>query len=310
MTSKTRTLVGLAVAGAAGSPLAADAAVYAVTLTQALTYANNSQFGSACNFSSSTSTWTYDDVSGLLKQTGGVYNLRVSVGPSTLYRTSITGLIIGNGQLATASSYVCAEGNFGATVNASICGNYSFGSNFLDESATSWGPGTEFSRTLGGDDAAAGVIQNLDRFHGMTTVSFNPAPGGTLVLTNKSCTGTCQPGGNNFGHQWTFGNIQLIPDADGDTVLDVVDNCTAVANAGQCDSDGDGYGNACDADLNDNGAVNAQDTTLYRQQLGQPSVGPAFNAADLNCNGVVNAQDSTLFRQLLGKPPGPSGLVP
>ncbi len=191
---------------------AADAAVYAATLTQALTYANNAPYGSACNFSSSTSTWTYDDVSGLLTQTGGTYNLRVSTGPSTLYRTTITGLIIGNGQLAAANSYVCTEGNFGVTVGASICGNYSLGANFLDESATSWGPGTDYSRTFGGDDYAAGPQQNLDRFHGMATVSFDP--GGTLVLTNKSCTGSCPPGGYNFGHQWTFGNLQLIEDAD------------------------------------------------------------------------------------------------
>jgi hypothetical protein len=286
----------------------ADAAVYSATLTQALTYAERSQFGSACNFSSSTSTWTYDDVSGLLRQTGGVYNLRVSSGPSTLYRTSITGLVVGNGQLATANSYVCTEGNFGASVGASICGNYQFGANFLNDSTTSWGPGTAFSRTLGGDDYAAGAIQNLDRFHGMYTVSFDP--GGTLVLTNKSCTGTCQPGGNNFGHQWTFGNLQLIEDADGDGVVDVVDNCAQVANPGQCDSDADGYGNHCDADLNGNGATNAQDTVIFRSQLGGASSGPAYNAADLNCNGAVNAQDTTLFRQLLGRPPGPSGTVP
>ncbi len=286
----------------------ADAAVYSATLTQALTYANNSPFGSACNFSSSTATWTYDDVSGLLTQTGGNYNLRVSTGPSTLYRTSITGLIIGNGQLATASSYVCTEGNFGATVGASICGNYYLGDNYIDESTTTWGPGTAYSRTLGGDDYAAGPTQNIDRFHGMTTVSFSP--GGTLVLTNKSCTSTCPPGGYNFGHQWTFANFQLIEDSDGDGVVDVVDNCRQVPNASQCDSDGDGYGNHCDADLNNNGTVNAQDTTLFRQQLGKSSAGPAYNPADLNCNGAVNAQDTVLFRQLLGKPPGPSGLVP
>ncbi|MBL8201979.1 MAG: thrombospondin type 3 repeat-containing protein [Chromatiales bacterium] len=285
-----------------------DAAVYSATLTQALTYANNAPFGSACNFSSSTATWTYDDVSGVLTQTGGEYNLRVSSGPSTLYRTLITGLVIGNGQLATANSYVCIEGNFGATVGASICGNYYLGGNYIDESTTGWGPGTAYSRTLGGDDYAAGTPQNLDRFHGMYTVSFTP--GGTLVLTNKSCTGTCPPGGNNFGHQWTFGNLQLIEDADGDGVVDVVDNCAQVANPSQCDSDGDGYGNHCDADLNNNGATNAQDTTLFRQQLGQPSAGPAYNAADLNCSGAVNAQDTVRFRQLLGKPPGPSGQVP
>lgn len=306
--AKDTTLAAAVVASLGMTAGGADAAVYSATLTQALTYANNSPYGSACNFSSSTSTWTYNDATGLLTQTGGTYNLRVSSGPSTLYRTSITGLIIGNGQLATANSYVCTEGNFGATVGASICGNYHFGANYLDESSTSWGPGTAYSRVFGGDDYAAGTAQNLDRFHGMTTVSFTP--GGTLVLTNKSCTGTCPPGGYNFGHQWTFSNLQLIEDADADGVVDVVDNCSVAANPGQCDSDGDGYGNQCDADLNNNGAVNAQDTTLFREQLGQTATGPAWKTADLNCSGAVNAQDTTLFRQLLGKPPGPSGQVP
>ncbi|MBN8279839.1 MAG: hypothetical protein J0M16_04455 [Gammaproteobacteria bacterium] len=100
------------------------------------------------------------------------------------------------------------------------------------------------------------------------------------------------------------------PDTDGDGVPDPADNCTLVPNASQCDSDGDGYGNRCDGDLNNNGFTNAQDTTLLRQQLGQPSPPPAYNEADLNCNGFVNAQDVTLFRSLLGAPPGPSGVAP
>ncbi len=101
-----------------------------------------------------------------------------------------------------------------------------------------------------------------------------------------------------------------IPDADGDGVADAVDSCLNVANASQCDSDGDGFGNRCDGDLNNNGATNAQDTGLFRAQLGQPSPATGRNKADLNCNGAVNAQDTGLFRQLLGAPPGPSGLAP
>jgi len=99
-------------------------------------------------------------------------------------------------------------------------------------------------------------------------------------------------------------------DTDGDARGNACDNCRLLANntagpTAQCDSDGDGFGNRCDGDLNNNNSTNAQDTTLFRQQLGQPSVGPLFNKADLNCSGSVNAQDTTLFRQRLGQAPGP-----
>lgn len=92
-------------------------------------------------------------------------------------------------------------------------------------------------------------------------------------------------------------------DADGDGLPDLQDNCPALANASQCDSDSDGHGNHCDVDLNNDGIVNAQDTSQFRLQLGQPSVAPTYNKADLNCNGAVNAQDNNLFRRLLETPP-------
>jgi hypothetical protein len=113
----------------------------------------------------------------------------------------------------------------------------------------------------------------------------------------------------DYGAAWQI-TPQLQTDTDGDGIADSVDNCAQVANASQCDSDGDGYGNRCDGDMNNSGSTNAQDTTMYRQQLGQPSVGPGYNEADLNCSGAVNAQDTVIFRTLLGYPPGPSGLAP
>jgi len=100
------------------------------------------------------------------------------------------------------------------------------------------------------------------------------------------------------------------PDTDGDGVPDGSDNCTLLANPGQCDSDGDGYGNRCDADLNNNGVTNAFDTPLFRAQIGMPSVAPIYNAADLNCNGSVTSFDTPILRALLGAPPGPSGVAP
>lgn len=98
-------------------------------------------------------------------------------------------------------------------------------------------------------------------------------------------------------------------DTDGDGVPDVTDNCILIANPGQCDSDGDGFGNHCDADLNNNLYTNAQDYLDLREQMGGPSVAPVYNIGDLNCNGWVNGQDYILFRQLIGPPPGPSGMA-
>jgi len=98
-------------------------------------------------------------------------------------------------------------------------------------------------------------------------------------------------------------------DTDGDGRGNMCDNCRLLANntgpEAQCDSDGDGFGNRCDGDLNNNGATNAFDTPLFRQELGQPSLPPAYNKADFNCNGSVNAFDTPIFRSLLGAPPGP-----
>lgn len=52
-------------------------------------------------------------------------------------------------------------------------------------------------------------------------------------------------------------------DSDGDGVLDCVDNCPAIANAGQADTDGDGIGDACEeveeADADDDGVADDVD---------------------------------------------------
>ncbi|MEO7387382.1 MAG: thrombospondin type 3 repeat-containing protein [Gammaproteobacteria bacterium] len=107
-----------------------------------------------------------------------------------------------------------------------------------------------------------------------------------------------------YDSKQTATTFTVAMDTDGDTVPDPIDNCPLVPNPTQCDSDNDGFGNHCDGDLNNNGFTNAQDTTLFRAQLGLPSNPPLYNQADLNCNGFVNSQDTTLFRQRLGKPSG------
>jgi hypothetical protein len=100
------------------------------------------------------------------------------------------------------------------------------------------------------------------------------------------------------------------PDADADGVADVLDNCTLVANPGQLDTDNDGYGNICDADLNNSGTVTTADYGLLRSVLGQAATASATAAnADMNGSGTVTTADYGLLRARLGTTPGPSGLA-
>ncbi len=97
----------------------------------------------------------------------------------------------------------------------------------------------------------------------------------------------------------------LAVDSDGDGVDDIDDNCSEVANADQRDSNGDGFGNVCDADLNNDLIVNVIDLGILK--------GVFFTAdadADSNGDGIVNAVDLGAMRNQFFGPPGPGPVVP
>ncbi|MFK8016790.1 MAG: thrombospondin type 3 repeat-containing protein [Gammaproteobacteria bacterium] len=89
-------------------------------------------------------------------------------------------------------------------------------------------------------------------------------------------------------------------DTDGDGVDDSVDNCSTVANPDQIDSNGDGFGNRCDADLNNDLVVNFSDLGLLRLVFFTND-----EDADLNSDGVVNVTDLGVMRAAFFQPPGP-----
>ena len=63
-----------------------------------------------------------------------------------------------------------------------------------------------------------------------------------------------------------------VTDSDGDTVMDVLDNCTYVANANQADADGDGTGDACDPGAGTANVYDVDGDAIPNHNTEQPSI--------------------------------------
>ena len=102
------------------------------------------------------------------------------------------------------------------------------------------------------------------------------------------------------------GPITSMLEADGDELAAIEDNCIEIANVDQTDTDGDGYGNACDPDFNGNGIVDPADFSLLKARFGQTG----FPDQDMNGNGIIDPFDFSRLKSMFGQPPGPSGVIP
>ena len=133
-------------------------------------------------------------------------------------------------------------------------------------------------------------------------VSITEVPGVSLTIVEQSEFAI--PG---FAQGFFY---RFLADSDGDGVVDTSDNCKATANPAQQDANADGYGNICDADINNSGTVTTADFGLLRSVLGQAAGFSATAAAsDMNSSGTVTTADFGLLRARLGTAPGPSGLA-
>ncbi|MDJ0865974.1 MAG: DUF1566 domain-containing protein [Myxococcota bacterium] len=128
---------------------------------------------------------------------------------------------------------------------------------------------------------------------------FAMQSGNMLRLTKTSYTEAIWP---------VRGGSAAETDTDGDGVPDVRDNCLRVENADQRDTNSDGYGNLCDADYDDDGAVGIPDFNVLRAQFGLTDADPAFDPdVDMDGDGGVGIREFNLLRDTFGGPPGPSG---
>lgn len=104
----------------------------------------------------------------------------------------------------------------------------------------------------------------------------------------------------------TTGDVPVIAlDNDLDGVPDDIDNCVDDRNEDQSDTDDDGFGNLCDADLDNDGIISFADLAMMKKTLflSNPN-------ADLNGDLRVDFADLAILKSMIFGPPGPSGLVP
>ncbi|MEM6640077.1 MAG: hypothetical protein AAF610_09250 [Pseudomonadota bacterium] len=96
-------------------------------------------------------------------------------------------------------------------------------------------------------------------------------------------------------------------DIDNDGVPDALDNCVETPNPDQIDTNGDGFGNRCDPDLDNDGLItNFGDLGILRAAFFSNPSSPNWNPdADFNSDGVVNFTDLGVLRFFFFNAPGP-----
>jgi hypothetical protein len=95
-------------------------------------------------------------------------------------------------------------------------------------------------------------------------------------------------------------------DSDADGRIDACDNCPLLANPDQVDANGDGIGNACDPDVNDDQVVGVPDFNAFRPGFGSRQGQPGYQLAlDFNADGAIGLADFNLLRRYFGQAPGP-----
>ena len=129
---------------------------------------------------------------------------------------------------------------------------------------------------------------NIADLYKVNITAKNSFQGTTLKFTSSSTT---------FGYGLT-GNpiyIGLSPDGDEDGVDDVSDNCPAISNPDQIDTDGDDIGNLCDTDDDNDTVLDGDDAFPLdaTETVDTDSDGTGNNAdTDDDGDGVADTQDA------------------
>ena len=153
-------------------------------------------------------------------------------------------------------------------------------------------------------DVAYGPLSLVGNYHLRTTSpAINGGVASVITALLNDIDGEAREGAFDIGADEVVVSVSSA-DTDGDGVLDSQDNCTLIANPSQLDADSDGYGNICDADLNNDGITNSSDIPLFATLFLERDA-----VVDFSGDGVVNSLDIPRLVSLFFKAPGPSGIA-
>ena len=121
----------------------------------------------------------------------------------------------------------------------------------------------------------------------------------------QSSIGSTASGASESSNYQMIAGFLSPPDTDNDAIKNFMDNCINIHNSDQRDTNSDGYGNICDGDLNNDGAISFVDLGLLKSVFFTSDAD-----ADLNGDGAVTFIDLGLLKSMFFKAPGPSGIAP
>jgi hypothetical protein len=195
-----------------------------------------------------TVTWTFDTATNTLAMASGTYEYIVKVGATPLMTHTLTGVSMSTGD-AVGTTWTCTEGVFGGIVGSNICGNYSYGGNFTNDSTYNQGTPDAISATvtLGGDDTVAGPPQTLVNSYSNFTAA-TPVAGAAAGFQRYEFNNgqDLVPGagagetvtGFDAGYLYTFDiAIAVVPVAVDDDGGDVLEGIAKDINVGANDTD-------------------------------------------------------------------------
>ncbi|XXT23216.1 dockerin type I domain-containing protein [Sorangium sp. So ce429] len=185
-----------------------------------------------------------------------------------------------------------SENGYAALIRASVVASVVGGS----QTPVNEGSSSQYSELVSDaceDDSATSPIAFVGHTSALV-IAWNPSGD-----EYSSPAGQCYSAGSASDY-WEVGVTPKVtlyfpdgaPDADSDGVPDGADNAYLTANANQRDTNGDGFGNIADADLDNDGDVDTGDYNIlmaaWNTQLGNPG----YNQhADFNGDGSINTAD-------------------